>query len=383
MPQKYSKAEIKEREQIADTLINEPSPGLKAVQPVPGEPAALAMLPKDAKIPFPTGTAPKPKALNKVPLADASLADTVGQVDVVVVTYTQAEADALAHVLTPGVKWSDWYAYSHNYTKQFRKLVGPRGPSHNHNRLAQMYKTQVGKKNVLVMKSDLHLHTDVKIVNGKPTLPIQDLYSQIIDEAQPETFLTIGTAGGVYPDMLLGDTVVTRGAKFLFFSAFKNEPFNNKSYQSNWKIAADDMDAAITIMQQFRSMLTGSAPPDVHCTPEPNVKPAVYFDGQKKIPAFHPILTTDIFEFGTTVNRLDKKGMAVEMDDAVLAMVAKGKGAKAPNWAVVRNLSDPIINGDLPLQQQKKCAVFYYSNYGAWTSVMGALATWAIIRGLK
>jgi hypothetical protein len=56
-------------------------------------------------------------------------------------------------------------------------------------------------------------------------------------------------------------------------------------------------------------------------------------------------------------------------------------------WAAVRNMSDPVINGELPakqfkLNEQTTWAVGYYTAYGEWTSVMGALATWAIIAGL-
>jgi hypothetical protein len=68
--------------------------------------------------------------------------------------------------------------------------------------------------------------------------------------------------------------------------------------------------------------------------------------------------------------------------------VADELGDAAPNWAIVRNLSDPMINGDLPtkprkLDMQAHWAVWYYEAYGYWTSVMGALATWAIIAGLE
>ena len=50
-------------------------------------------------------------------------------------------------------------------------------------------------------------------------------------------------------------------------------------------------------------------------------------------------------------------------------------------------MSDPQINGDIPvdryrLNAQTLWAVAYYESYGYWTSVMGALATWAIIAGL-
>ena len=79
------------------------------------------------------------------------------------------------------------------------------------------------------------------------------------------------------------------------------------------------------------------------------------------------------------------------MGDAVLGMVVKellDAGKPAPNWLVIRNASDPQINGDLPdrsgrhrsrmrraLNMQAHWAVWYYEVYGYWTSVNSASAS--------
>ena len=62
-------------------------------------------------------------------------------------------------------------------------------------------------------------------------------------------------------------------------------------------------------------------------------------------------------------------------------------GRQAPKWLVVRNCSDPQINGDLPtsppsMSLQATWAVWYYQAFGYWTSVNSALATWGVIAGL-
>jgi hypothetical protein len=104
--------------------------------------------------------------------------------------------------------------------------------------------------------------------------------------------------------------------------------------------------------------------------------------------AFHPILTTDWFEYGTTVNRLDRWGAGVEMGDAALGLAVKELPVgHRPHWAIVRNMSDPVINGALPakefhLNEQTTWAVAFYTGYGLYTSINGALATWAIVAGL-
>jgi hypothetical protein len=120
------------------------------------------------------------------------------------------------------------------------------------------------------------------------------------------------------------------------------------------------------------------APPN-----QPDVKLEL---GARDMPEFHPILTTDYFEYGTSANHLDAEGAAVEMGDAALGLACQ-ELPDPPHWAVVRNMSDPVINGDLPakefhLNEQTTWAVGYYTAYGKWTSTLGALATWGIIASL-
>jgi hypothetical protein len=109
--------------------------------------------------------------------------------------------------------------------------------------------------------------------------------------------------------------------------------------------------------------------------------PDIKIDG-RDFEAFHPMLTTDFFEFGNSTNRLDRDGCGVEMGDAALGLVAEQLGAAAPKWLVVRNVSDPLINADLPTEpvdMQAHWAVWYYEGYGYWTSVNSAIVTWAMI----
>ena len=75
------------------------------------------------------------------------------------------------------------------------------------------------------------------------------------------------------------------------------------------------------------------------------------------------------------------------MGDAVLGLNCQDLD-HPPRWAVVRNLSNPVINDDLltdefPLNQQTMWAVAYYAAYGRTGSIMSALATWAIVAGVS
>ena len=375
--------ELLESNMTANDFVNEVIPGMLLA----GAPA------KNLDIPFPNK---RPKVLKGAVDINAALPNA----DVVVITWTADETDALASVFTPGLSRDDWNRYRHNFdTPVFKGKIRAGAPSLKVNRLGSWMMTKVGDQSVIVFKSELHLNQDsMKTGEGTATLPVKDLFKQIIAEVNPKVVLTIGTAGGVFGDHDLGDVVVTRGAKFRLNDEFKGEAFNDKSFKSNWDIPTARFADAEALMQNFASHLVEPlfGPPSTHypwngplIKPNPN-KPDIKLDS-RDMPAFHPILTTDFFEFGTSKNSLELEGCAVEMGDAVLGLVAEELGAAAPKWAVVRNLSDPQINGDLPtktktspreLDMQAHWAVWYYQSYGYWTSVMGALATWGIIAGM-
>src|SRR6266571_6955440 len=68
---------------------------------------AAAALTADLALPFPAGLAPIPQPLPQVPDPSAPLP----QADVVVITWTTDETDALADVLTPKFTRAHWYRY--------------------------------------------------------------------------------------------------------------------------------------------------------------------------------------------------------------------------------------------------------------------------------
>ena len=246
----------------------------------------------------------------------------------------------------------------------------------------------------MVFKSELHLNQDgIATGDGTATLPVADLFRQLIDEVRPSLVLSIGTAGAVYGSHQLGDVVVTRAAKFRLSDEFRNESFNGVTYRSDWPIPRSQLGHAQALMRTLQPRLQEPAfgPPTTRYPfPGPLIQPPVNrpdikIDGDG-LPAFHPILTTDYFEFGTSANHLDHDGCAVEMGDAVLGLVCS-ELAQPPRWAIVRNISDPEINAALPtgagpLNMQIHWAVWFYEAYGYWTSVSGALATWGIVAGL-
>jgi hypothetical protein len=345
------------------------------------------------KIAFPDGLAPQPVP----PPANWDPDSSLPAADVVVITWTVDELAGLARVFTPGHSAAKWARYAHNYASRFAPLIRSSAPSATSKRLGSFQMVTVAGLRVLCMKSELHLNQDsIKTGTGTATLPVKDLFLQIIAEAAPQYVFTVGTAGSVFDDFQLGDVVVTRAAKFRLTQEFRNEPFNGVSYRSDWQIPTGRLDTAQQLMAGFADdVIEPPFAPPTTAFPFPgppivsspaNTPDIKLEQGARDMPEFHPILTTDYFEYGTTVNRLDTEGAAVEMGDAALGLAAS-ELANPPKWLVVRNMSDPVINGALPakqykLNEQTTWAVGYYTAYGEWTSTIGALATWGIIAAI-
>lgn len=312
---------------------------------------------------------------------------------VVVLTWTSAEWDALHYVfcnaLSPLPQSNDeqpwrkrWHAYSRNFYR-ISESLWRRSPAAQPGRDAdaplfanqewgRYCQVSVGCHEVLLFKCNLHLNQDGQ------SLPLLHFVRQLLDECQPELVLSVGTAGGVRVHDLLGDVVVTNAAQFRLNQEFASAEFNGQRFQSGWQPAASLLEAASGLLMSVPEI--EATPPSAHFPPETRLT-AVPPRG----PAIHllpgiPVLTTDFFEYGTTTNGLDALGCCVEMDDAVIAMVCH-EHPRRPRYGFVRNLSDSVINGQLPPRLGTAWAVLTYQMKGLYTSFNGAVATWAMIAG--
>ena len=202
-------------------------------------------------------------------------------------------------------------------------------------------------------------------------------------EAKPKLIITTGTAGGVYAEHELGDVVVTRAAKFSARQEFRNEPWANQAFTSDWELKLDRFDDAAGLLALNADKLVEPAfgPPTTMydlpggILPGHKNNPDIKLDG-RDFPAFHPVLTTDFFEFGTSESRGARSRWETPRSGwSPTASTARRVG--------VGVLSDPRINGELPTDPdvQAMWAVFYYDNYGYWTTVSSVIACWAVIAG--
>ena len=349
------------QDEIIDHILNfDPEDPTTALSVSSIQPALLAPQTLPA-IPWPAKAAPKSKPRSKKPTADSALPEA----NVLVVTWTVAEALALSDVLTPGYRSkTDWYPYAHNWKKHFKPLVKKGAPSLKSDRLGSWFVTRVKSNNVICYKSELHLARD------GPRLPVKDLWSQLIAEVKPSLVITTGTAGAIGKNVLLGDVVMSKKVRFDCARTFKKAAFSQSEFRCTKSIPLGKVSFANS---QLLGVTAGRLPESAR---QPKIVTRTPADN-KAI----DVVTTDFFAFDDTTDhfQLQKLGSAVEMGDAVLGLVCEEMGTKAPAWIAVRNASDPQIDGSLPLKQQVEQAGRIYEKYGYWTTVNSAIGCWSII----
>ncbi|MFZ3342834.1 MAG: hypothetical protein WA213_18265 [Terriglobales bacterium] len=312
-------------------------------------------------IPWPKALAPK---TGPAPGASSS---PLPRADVLVVTWTVDEGHALSRVLTPGKdSRNDYRSYTHNYTKIAAKMRKG-SPAVDAKRLGAYWTTTIGKKKVVVFKSDSHLSQDTKEHPAAgSTLPNQDVWKQIITEVQPELVITTGTAGGIGQDCEVGDVVVSPIIRFDCLKWRKSEPYHDAVY----KDAPPSSRLFATAKALFKAN-SGQLPKD-------NTRAPRIVQSASLLKA---VLTTDFFGFDTSDNHYGLQGLGAvsEMGDAVLGLVAQEMGTSAPAWVAVRNVSDPQIKAEGTINQQAQTAAQIYKGFGRWSSVCSAIVCWAII----
>jgi hypothetical protein len=181
-------------------------------------------------IPFPTGTAPS--ILPDSPTASLPAAD------VVLITYTTDEANAMAAVLTPGFlaippKKSTvpaWTSYTHEYASYVPDLLRGSSPALDSHNLGLYKLVQLAAKRVLCFKSSLHLARDGK------SIPIMRLVQQIHSEPGAGLIITTGTAGGIGASVQLGDAAITNTCRFDLVRMFASEPFNGSGVTRTFQL---------------------------------------------------------------------------------------------------------------------------------------------------
>jgi hypothetical protein len=145
-------------------------------------------------VPWPAGLAPSGAPLAHQPADTDDLSKFSGY-DAVVVTWTAAEASALASLFTPNHPIASWYEYRHKVSAYIPLVTGTRAPFNSaapdmaryRQSLGLYFPCKIGEARVLLFKSGLHLDYD------GPAVPVFKLMGELAQTVAPHLLITTGT----------------------------------------------------------------------------------------------------------------------------------------------------------------------------------------------
>ncbi|HLH13724.1 MAG TPA: hypothetical protein VKV16_02965 [Solirubrobacteraceae bacterium] len=308
-----------------------------------------------APIPWPEGLAPS------VP---SHMPARLPKADVLVLTWTAAEARALADVLTPGLASSAWTRYTDEWTSYEHQLT-ERSPARFSKCLGLWAQVEIDGKRVALFKSDLHLATDAV------SLPVRQLWAQLVQAVEPKLVITTGTAGGIGASTQLGNVCVTNGAKFNCQQQFRAEPFAQQTFAGPAWTPGERLGACAPLLAVNAGQLKPIA------TRDPQIAVVTGKPGVETIDFFGFADATDSYKVAAN----DPDAHTEEMDDATLPLALGDIHSTLP-WLSIRNASDPQVAHMSTLKAEKAWAEQIYEKYGYWTTVGSAIACWAVIADL-
>jgi hypothetical protein len=316
-------------------------------------------------VPWPPGHGPTAEPLDPEPADTDDLSRFAG-CDAVIMTWTAAEAAALAALFTPDYLPSRWYDYRHNAEAYVPLVTGGLAPFNDKRAdMARYYRSlglyfpcRVGRARVLLFKSGLHLAYD------GPATPLHKLVVQIVQTVKPKMLITTGTGGAIGADVALGDVVIATHTRFDCTTQFKAKPWATASYATS-PLPSGTLARITPDLTRVNALrIPGARPmPTVWAAEAPDV-----------------IVTTDFFGFDDSTDhyKLQGLGRACEMGDAMIGNAMQDVPGTA--WYAVRNASDPQIpnpTGDIRAAEHKAGQI--YAEWGAFTTAASAIASWAII----
>ena len=328
--------------------------------------APAALLPQS--VPWPAGTAPTPAPVSPAPAPTDDLSRFAGY-DAVVVTWTSAEASAMAALFTPGNPTSSWYEYRYNVASYIPLVTGKTAPFNDksadnaryYHSLGLYFPCTIGGAKVLLFKSGLHLDYD------GPATPVRQLIAEIAQTVSPKLFITTGTGGGIGANVLLGDVVIAGTVRFDCKTQFQSEPWATAAYTASPLPAG-----ALAAITPALTEVNAAKIPNAGKTPQ-------IFSGANGV-----VVTTDFFAFddSTDYYGLQGLGTACDMGDAMVANALQAFPHIA--WYAIRNASDPqIANPGHNITEAGQQASQIYARYGGLTTAASLIATWAVIHSAQ
>jgi nucleoside phosphorylase len=330
--------------------------------------------------------------------------------DIVVITWTVAEWSALDHVFVNSDKSRT------TSSKEFHKEWSYRAnedSSYEGYYLWGYYRmVKITNKNgkdldVLLWKASSHLaHTPY----GKG---LERMVEVILEESRPSQLYTIGTAGGASVNECLGDAVFTNCGVVKIQQATSPDKPSEKQitndYLNDATVSCNTWFPSMELFDAVQSKLLFKLDQVVTIDELKEVLKETIYNPDKGNPKWAgtcdiedlineaidpanlgspkgldkkdvPMLTTDYYYIATPKD--GEKYAALEMDDTVVGIVAKRMNT---DCVFVRNISDPVVpfvkkNGE-PFAEglRNSFSGEIYEHFGFYSSMNGAILTWATI----
>ncbi|KMW58568.1 hypothetical protein AIOL_003545 [Candidatus Rhodobacter oscarellae] len=333
-----------------------------------------------------------------VDLGSPSASDPMPRADIAVMTWTSAEWAALDHVFVNSDK--EAYASSDAFRDgwHWRSSGGSDNNSHLWGYYAMVKITPDAGGDplrVLLFKADAHL------AHPPYGAGMMKMVEVLISEAAPKRLYSIGTAGGATISEKLGDTAVTNAGKIqLKLEENKKLGIDGETVTGDWfPSTARFGDVEDKLLYKLEPLIKEPFLQNMMCE-------ALYDNGYGDKSWIGKYDVTDMMNDAMrdldAPKGLDKKGVpllttdyyfissiddttgysALEMDDAVLGLQAQKQDTA---FCFVRNVSDPVVpmktggGEDIPQELRESWSSQIYSNFGFYTSMNGALITWAAI----
>jgi len=294
-----------------------------------------------------------------------AVVSAVPKSDVVVITWTAAETQAMALVFGKGL-YNFEGQDDNNFTPLlFSDLPKPTGEQYH----AHFFRATVNGKSVLCLKSEFH----PKLQPSETTLFFERLVGKS-SSRNVGTVITSGTAGGIWASLDLGDVVVTSGARFGLTMPTEQQALlltgladvvgsNAPTGYGNWYELVNAQILKKDSCLNSGLISTGgrkaaSAAPGIHYKPSGTNLTYVVTNSR---------ISDDECGRIATYRTL---GATLDENDAYVASALKA--ISFSSWVSIRNVSD------LP------CAASsddQYDRFGYCSSICGAYAIWAFIMG--
>jgi hypothetical protein len=330
-------------------------------------------------IPWSSALAPVASPLSYAPQAESPLPSC----DAVIVSWTVAEALSASHVLTPGwestpthkgARGNYWYSYKSNWDT-FLPLLGKAAPALEENCLGYYLPCTINNKRVLAMKSNLHLARD------GAQLPMIPWWKQVIAETGAKLIITTGTAGGIGPEVVLGDVLVAESCQFKTTHTYNVELPQEQSFPCtaslpNWNAILPNSNVRPEDLMEANATQLPSNPHNYPVCIIDKDDDSSIMQG----PAVN--ITMDYFGFDNVENTYGLKGLGLteEMGDCILGLVCS-QLSNPPAWVSVRNVSDPQM-GPGTIEEEIKSAGSIYAKYGGITSIGSCIVSALIAAGV-